>query len=178
MIKLFTYSLGAWKTILFEGATDAVKREVISTSMRDLMFTDQNVLAARTILGVHHKPRPISMQTTSSPLNMLRCASCHRTNSTLERRTGATTHASESVLLRTEAGFPPVKPTRDLLVRPWRTRPDVKRVGRIMRPRDSRTRATHAREATRIQWPPRYHDVKHVDMKNAEVGDLIWKLQR
>lgn len=177
------------------------------------MFTDQNGACAYCQKKISQAPADFDAdhiipvkhggRTVRENLHLL-CVSCHRTKSALERRTGATTHASESVLLRTEAGFPPAKPADFPRLRPGiyslyhglqqTPRPEVKRVGRrdrrIMRP------ATVSSETTRFAVVHVLHTLvrqlgfnglhdttteiclKHVDMKNPEVDDLIRKLQR
>ena len=120
MIELYTFSLGAWKPILLDGTTSPVKRESITPKMRDVMFAEQSGECNYCKKAITQSPADFDCDhivpvkhggpTCRANLHLL-CVSCHRRKCALEMRKGTSTHASESVLVRTDPCFPTVKPT-------------------------------------------------------------------
>lgn len=210
MIELFTFSLGAWKTVLLDGTTSPVKREVITPSMRNDMFADQKGECNYCRTAITQSPASFDVDhivpvqhggpTCRANLQEL-CVSCHRAKSALERRTGASTYASESILVRTEPGFPAVKPADfpGLEVGIYSLdygghkvpRPDVKRVNKRITRSTTVSAETHKLSIVPVlDALVRHlgfnglHDttteicLKHVDMKHTEFSKPIRKLRK
>lgn len=124
MIELTTFALGTWNIVLLDGPTAPVKREVITPSMRNDMYLEQHGECAYCSKPLTRAPADFDLDhivpvkhggpTCRSNLHLL-CIRCHRTKSSIERRTGGelyrpADYPSDSVVIRTATGFPRVRP--------------------------------------------------------------------
>lgn len=118
MIELCTYSLGEWKTVLLDGKTDPVKREVVLPEMKADMYADQNGTCAYCSKALqqtafhcdHIIPVKHGGPTCRSNLQLL-CRPCHKVKSSTEHKLSLPRiYPSDSVIVKTSTGFPHARP--------------------------------------------------------------------